>query len=204
MVQLFAGASKPWLHLGAGATTQPVPNSIELETAIFAHTHVVGDVHRLPFADESLGGVMALNVFEHLSHPDKAASELHRCLAPGSRVLVHTAFLQPLHADPYHFYNASETGVRRWFDAFSVDSVSVPGNFSPAFTFSWLSSELLFSTTDPHIANATVADLARFWREPSTRTGPLWDAFMQLPDERQRVLAAGFEIVCTRPPTSPG
>lgn len=194
------GATRPWLHLGAGASAVAIPNSIELETAIFVRTDVVGDVHHLPFADGSLGGVLALNVFEHLANPDLAAAELRRCLAPGAKVVVHTAFLQPLHADPYHFYNATETGIRRWFEQFDIDAVSVPGNFNPGFAFSWMASELLFgSAENPALANATVSQLAGFWRDPSTRTGPMWEAFLQLPDQWQRVLAAGFEIIATRP-----
>ena len=199
------GATKPWLHLGAGASAVAIPNSIELETAIFKRTDVVGDVHHLPFADGSLGGVLALNVFEHLSNPDRAAAELRRCLAPGAKVVIHTAFLQPLHADPYHFYNATETGIRRWFEAFDIDSVSVPGNFNPGYAFSWMSSELLWGASEnPALANATVAQLAGFWRDPSTREGPVWDAFLQLPDQWQRVLAAGFEIIATRPSSAEG
>ncbi len=106
---LFTGAQH-WLHLGVGATGEALPGSIELETAIFVHTHVVADVHHLPFADGVLGGVLALNVFEHLEDPELAARELHRVLSPGSAVLVQTAFLQPLHADPYHYYNTTEVG----------------------------------------------------------------------------------------------
>ena len=49
-----------------------------------------------------------------------------------------------------------------------------------------------------------VAQLAGFWRDPSTREGPVWDAFLQLPDQWQRVLAAGFEIIATRPSSAEG
>jgi len=200
MLDHFRDAPRPWLHLGAGATSVEIPNSIELETAVFKHTHLVGNVHHLPFADASLGGVLALNVFEHLEDPDRAAAELRRCLVPGSTVIVQTAFLQPLHADPYHFYNATETGIRRWFRDFDVRAVTVPPNFNPGFTFSWMSSELLFGSRErPALADATIREIAGFWRDPSTRQGPVWQAFQELPDQWQRVLAAGFEIIATRP-----
>jgi SAM-dependent methyltransferase len=205
LLRHLEGATKPWLHLGAGASAVPIPNSIELETVVFKHTHVVGDVHRLPFADASLGGVLALNVFEHLSDPDRAAAELRRVLAPGAKVVIHTAFLQPLHADPYHFYNTTETGLRRWFQDFDIDAVTVPGNFNPGYAFSWMASDLLFgSAENQSLANATVAQLSGFWRDPSTRVGPVWDAFQQLPDATQRILAAGFQMVATRPDSPQG
>lgn len=201
----FSGAAKPWLHLGAGASNAPAPNSIELETAIFKSTDVVGDVHHLPFADGSLGGVLALNVFEHLSNPDRAAAELHRCLAPGAKVVVQTAFLQPLHADPYHFFNATETGIRRWFEHFDIETVWVPGNFNPVFALSWMTSDLLFGSGEsPALANLTLGQLAAFWRDPSSHQGPAWEAFMSLPDASQRTLAAGFEIIATRPTSAEG
>jgi hypothetical protein len=197
----FAGAA-PWLHLGAGSTGEVLPGSIELETVVFRNTHVVGDVHRLPFADASLGGAMALNVFEHLEDPERAAAELRRVVRPGGLVLVQTAFLQPLHADPYHFYNATETGVRRWFRHFEDVEVGVPGNFNPAFALSWMASDLLHHAPGESrdaLAGLTVADLASWWRDPGARSGPGWDAFMALPDAAQRVLAAGFEIRARRP-----
>jgi SAM-dependent methyltransferase len=166
---------------------------------------VVGDVHHLPFADGSLGGVLALNVFEHLADPARAAAELRRCLAPGSKVVIQTAFLQPLHADPYHFYNSTEVGIRRWFEHFRIDAVTVPANFNPVFAFSWLSSDLLWGSGEPAVlANATLAEVAQFWRSPAARRGPLWDAFQQLPEPTQRVLAAGFEMVATRPTSAEG
>src|SRR5205823_3938013 len=65
----FANAPGPWLHLGAGATTERYAGSVELETAVFRNTDVIGDASRLPFADHTLGGVLALNVFEHLADP---------------------------------------------------------------------------------------------------------------------------------------
>lgn len=190
-----AAGDRPWLHLGAGATADCLPNSIELETAIFRNTHVVGDVHHLPFADNSLGGVLALNVFEHLSDPEQAAAELHRCMHPGSRLFIHTAFLQPTHADPYHFYNATEVGVRRWFSAFDIEAVEVPYNFNPAFAASWFASDLLHHTGEAKaLAKLTLAELAGFWRDPESRKGPAWDAFMNLSDTARRTLAAGFEV----------
>lgn len=196
----FQPMTRPWLHLGAGATAARVPNSIEFETAVFRHTDLVGDVHHLPFKDGQLGGVLALNVFEHLADPERAAAELRRCLAPGARVVVQTAFMQPLHADPYHFYNTTETGLRRWFREFDIQDVTVPRNFNPAYALSWQCSELLLATNgDARVASATVEQLAAFWRNPATQNGRLWDSFMQLPDEWQRVLAAGFEIEATRP-----
>jgi SAM-dependent methyltransferase len=198
----FADSPGPWLHLGAGASTERYANSIELETAIFRNTDVIGDAEHLPFEDRSLGGVLALNVFEHLANPEESARELHRVLMPGSRILIQTAFLQPLHADPYHFYNATEQGVSRWFQDFDVDDISIPHNFHPVYALSWMANELLWGIDEAaakQLGDLTLRDLAVFWQDPQRREGREWDAFLGLPDSRQRVLAAGFQVRATRP-----
>lgn len=51
---------------------------------------LMGDVARLPFADACFDVVSANMVAEHLSDPEAALRELHRVLAPGGRVLIHT------------------------------------------------------------------------------------------------------------------
>jgi SAM-dependent methyltransferase len=51
---------------------------------------VVALADRLPFADASLDGVVALNLLEHLSSPDAFFAEAARALAPGGRVVVVT------------------------------------------------------------------------------------------------------------------
>ena len=48
--------------------------------------HDVGT--RLPFADASLGGVLAILVVQHLAQPAAFVAEVRRCLRPGGHVLV--------------------------------------------------------------------------------------------------------------------
>lgn len=46
------------------------------------------DATRLPFADDSLGLVVAFDVLEHIGDDHRAASEILRCLRPGGRLLA--------------------------------------------------------------------------------------------------------------------
>src|SRR5918992_283585 len=50
------------------------------------------DVHDvsapLPFADASLGGVLAILVLQHLPHPAAFIAEIRRCLQPGGHLLI--------------------------------------------------------------------------------------------------------------------
>lgn len=49
----------------------------------------VGDVGTsLPFADESLGGVLAVLVVQHLPDPAAFVAEIKRCLRPGGHLLL--------------------------------------------------------------------------------------------------------------------
>jgi ubiquinone/menaquinone biosynthesis C-methylase UbiE len=42
----------------------------------------------LPFADASLGGVLAILVLQHLPHPAAFLGEIRRCLRPGGHLLL--------------------------------------------------------------------------------------------------------------------
>jgi uncharacterized protein YbaR (Trm112 family) len=189
------------LHLGAGASARRHPNCIEFEHKIFRHTDVVGDAHHLPFRDNVFDRVFAFNVFEHLREPLRAAREIHRVLKPGGALALHTAFLQPLHEAPHHYYNATEFGVREWFRDFEIEQCEVSGNFAPGFMLGFLSASLLDAlaqsdlptTEQAQIAASSVGQWAEFWRT-KTETPPGFVALLTLPPELQKRVAAGFEL----------
>lgn len=194
------------LNIGAGATRFKLPTCLELEYAVFRNTDVVGDAHRLPFASNAFDAILTLNTFEHLSDPELAASEVRRVLRPGGQVLLQTAFLQPLHEPPYHFYNTTEFGLRRWFRDFDIDRCFVPDNMNPAYPLAWQCSELLRfagddlgTETRELLANTTLEQWRRWWADPSSRRGPAWDAMMALSQDVQRHLSGGFELRAHKP-----
>ncbi len=191
------------LNLSAGATVKRFPNVIELEYTIFKHTDVVADVHTLPFQDEVFETVIALNAFEHYREPEAAMDEIRRVLKPGGRLFLHTAFLQPLHEAPHHYYNCTEFGLRRWMRRFKVESLRVSPNFNPAYALSWLASETEDGFLQGVSAEAArafaalhLADLAGIWRNPeSPKSSELLTLFRQLPPSIQHKLAAGWEAL---------
>ena len=199
------------LHLGAGATARRHPNCIELEHKIFRHTDVVGDAHSLPFRDNVFDRVFAFNVFEHLRQPPLAAREIHRVLKPGGALALHTAFLQPLHEAPRHYYNATEYGVREWFADFEIERCEVSGNFSPGFMLGFLAATLLDALRESEtpeaaqaqIANTRLQDWAHFWHQKS-EPPPGFDALLKLPQKFQRRVAGGFELRARKPGIVPG
>jgi SAM-dependent methyltransferase len=70
------------------------PRMVEVARARAARDGVDAtfDVHDvsapLPFADASLGGVVAILVLQHLAHPAAFVAEVRRCLRPGGHLLI--------------------------------------------------------------------------------------------------------------------
>ena len=203
--ELLARGRGLTLHLGAGATARRLPNCVEFEHKVFRHTDVVGDAHALPFRDEVFDRVFAFNVFEHLRQPSLAAREIHRVLKPGGLLMLHTAFLQPLHEAPHHYFNATEYGVREWFRDFEIEKCEVSGNFSPGFMLGFLSASLLDALQQsglPAAEQAQIADTrlgqwAEFWRR-KTEMPPGFGALLALPQDLQKRVAAGFELLARK------
>jgi SAM-dependent methyltransferase/glycosyltransferase involved in cell wall biosynthesis len=195
------------LHLSAGGTPRQFENVVELEAAVFRHTDIIGDVHRLPFVDGAFSAVISLNAFEHYRDPHQAVREIYRVLQPGGRLLVHTAFLQPLHEAPWHFYNCTRYGLENWFRDFETEVLHVSDNFHVGFSLSWLASECeaaLHGSVSPAAARAFGATpidrLIAMWRDPQQRDGDLmWENLRLIPQEAQEAMAAGFEYLGRRP-----
>lgn len=195
------------LNLGAGGTAKKLDHVVEVEYAVFRHTDVAADAHALPFADAAFDAVVTFNTFEHLYDPPKAAAEVHRVLKPGGKLTLHTAFLQPVHEPPYHFYNTTEYGLRRWFAAFDIDAVTVSDNFHPGYVFAWLASVALHAVgtaqggeAQKAVSDSTLGEWAKRWADPKTRDGdPAWKALRELPQDWQKMFAAGFQLTATKP-----
>ena len=194
------------LHIGAGATSMRYPNCIEFEHKIFRHTDVVGDVHHLPFRNETFDCVFAFNVFEHLRDPKTAAGEIFRVLKPSGSVAIHSAFLQPLHEEPAHFYNASAYGLREWFGQFEIEHCQVSPNFSPAYMLAFLTSTVLETVRNAGVSakeqtllsQSSLGEWAAFWDRKS-EPPPGFPALQNLPQPLQQRIAAGFELVARKP-----
>jgi glycosyltransferase involved in cell wall biosynthesis/SAM-dependent methyltransferase len=194
------------LNLSAGGTQERLPNVVEVEAAIFRHTDVVADSHHLPFTDAMFEGVVSLNAFEHYAEPLRAAAEIRRVLKPGGWLLLHTAFLQPEHEAPWHFYNCTREGLARWFAEFDIELIHVSDNLNPVYALSWLASECesalaedVSEIASEQFQGAAVRDLVKSWREPSARDNDLWKNFKRISQQRQQGIAAGFELIARRP-----
>jgi len=193
------------LNLSGGGAEDWFPNVIEVEVGLFRNTDVIADAHALPFEDRSFDAVISMNAFEHYRKPDRVVSEIERVLKPSGRVLIHTAFLQPLHEAPWHFYNCTKYGLLEWFKNFNTLEIGVSDNFSPAYTMSWLASEierLLRKDVGGSDANeflsAPAGRFVRYWRDMAVREDALWKSFGEISQSGQEQIAAGFELLAEK------
>jgi SAM-dependent methyltransferase len=198
------------LNLSAGGSLQKFDNVVEVEYAIFRHTDIVADAHVLPFDDKAFEAVIVMNAFEHYRNPERVSAEIHRVLKPGGSIYILTAFLQPLHEKPYHFYNCTKYGMAEWFSAFQTERLGVSANFCPNHTVAWILSECesalrsdVSNLAADKFCEASIGSFVAMWRDPSLRSSALWTAFHNISQSKQEATAAGFELVGRRPLTVP-
>ena len=103
------------LEIGGGDRRRGKLNHLNFEYLPFELADVYGDIHSVPFQDDTFDVVHSQAVFEHVANPQSAASELIRITKPGGIIVTEVAFLQPLHAVPFHFFNMTLWGVEELF-----------------------------------------------------------------------------------------
>jgi SAM-dependent methyltransferase len=113
------------LDCGAGDRSFKDSRYIGFEYLPFELPDVFGDGHALPFADEVFDVVFSQAVMEHMRDPYLAAREIVRVLKPGGLVYVESAFMQPLHAVPYHFFNTTPWGIEVIFVEAGLSSEAI-------------------------------------------------------------------------------
>lgn len=124
------------LDLGGGDRCHPDPRVLNFEYMRFDNADFFGDGLHLPVASDSVDLIMSQAVLEHVPDPAAAVAEMRRVLRPGGRVYAEFAFMQPLHAVPYHFFNITPHGSALLFEAWDVVDTGVFGGL--ATTLRWM------------------------------------------------------------------
>ena len=95
---------------------------------------IVGDVHNLPFEDNSVDAVICMNVLEHVEEPQKAVKEIYRVLKPGGYAYFDAPFLfyyHPMSGYYKDFYRFSRDGWEHLCKDFkSIEIQNVRGAIS--------------------------------------------------------------------------
>ncbi|MES2978751.1 MAG: methyltransferase domain-containing protein [Pseudomonadota bacterium] len=111
--ELLASVPANGLLLDLGGGNRQVLDSryLNLDYAAYAEPDIIGDAMCLPFKSGSFDAVYSSGVFEHIQNPLQAAKEVSRVLKAGGRALVCWSFMQPIHSEGQHFFNATPWGV---------------------------------------------------------------------------------------------
>lgn len=118
------------LDVGAGKETThsyeyffPNRHTIDIEPERKPDT--VGDIHDMPFDNESYEMVLCTEVLEHCIEPQKAIDELYRVLKKDGKCILTTRFMFPLHDVPNDYFRYTKYGLRHLFKDWS-DVIIVP------------------------------------------------------------------------------
>lgn len=124
-------AEADWiLEIGGGDRRRADPRHVNFEYLKFELADVYGDIQSLPFPDDSFGLVFSQAVFEHVANPFEAAQELIRVTRPGGLIVTEAAFMQPLHAVPYHYFNMTPWGAEELFKTCDIVTTGWFGGLS--------------------------------------------------------------------------
>jgi len=86
---------------------------------------ILGDLRSLPFADESIGTLIATETLEHIPQFFKAVAEIRRVLRPGGTAYMSSPFIWPTHDTQNYgdFWRITEQGWRYLFAPFEAVNV---------------------------------------------------------------------------------
>jgi SAM-dependent methyltransferase len=147
------------LDVGSGGRVLS-PTVITVDKFITENTRVIGDIHNLPFLDESVDCIISTGTFEHIEDPWLAAKEFYRLLKKGGRVYIGTPFMQGYHPDPKDYWRFTEDGLIKIFGAFvRIDSGTLMGSGSG---LSWAINDFFRALSDNHIISELLGVAARF------------------------------------------
>ena len=95
-------------------------NSAYLSDVDIFHSGIDGviDAHSIDFPDSHFNSVVAVEVFEHLKDPIKAASEVYRVLKVNGDAVISVPFMFRIHGDPYDFHRFTQQGLEVLFSRF--------------------------------------------------------------------------------------
>lgn len=64
---------------------------------------IIGDIHHMPFADNSQEAVLCFAILEHVEDPFLACREIYRVLKTGGQCLIYVPFLYYFHAEKGYY-----------------------------------------------------------------------------------------------------
>jgi len=83
---------------------------------------IVGDIHDLPFDDNSIESIVCIAILEHVERPWQAIDEMYRVLKPGGYLYIYVPFLyyyHPMKGYYKDYYRFTKDGLKYLLKDFS-------------------------------------------------------------------------------------
>jgi SAM-dependent methyltransferase len=191
--QIISNCDGLVLVFGAGiqAPDRLRENVLNLDGVQFPYVDVVNRFRTLPFRSNVFDAVISQAVFEHLADPFEAAREIYRVLRPGGQVLIDTAFMQPYHGDPNHYFNMTQAGLREVMAGFRIEDIGVRPYQNPSYGLRMQIEAVL-----PFLRSGKWSSLLQGFLEELQRDGEGLDE--ALGEVGREVLAAGVYVLARK------
>jgi SAM-dependent methyltransferase len=124
------------LDCGCGDRVLADPRYVNIDFTRYQLPKVLGDAMKLPFKSGTFDLVFSQALLEHVPDPFAAVREMSRVAKPGGKLWSGMAFMQPVHAVPSHYFNATAWGIQELFKDLEILDVNWFGELS--FTMDWL------------------------------------------------------------------
>jgi SAM-dependent methyltransferase len=109
--------SREWIHSYLDKVDYKI-----LDVVDDYHPDIVGDIHNLPFDDNSQDAFICIAVLQHVKNPTQATLELYRTLKPGGYCFVYVPFLYYYHAQKGYYsdyWRFTTDAINNLFESFS-------------------------------------------------------------------------------------
>lgn len=107
------------LNLGSGPRDLG-KEVINVDIHAYPCVSVIADITALPFEDGSVSRIVCDTVFEHISNPIQAVSEMRRVLSTGGLAYISIPFLYPFHSSPSDYQRWTYRGLLHLVRDFEV------------------------------------------------------------------------------------
>lgn len=185
------------LDCGSGSKSIPHENVVQFEIAPFPEVDVVGHAEKLPFKSDSFDLVISLSVLEHTKDPRLAMTEMQRVLKPGGLLWIDTAFMQPYHGFPSHYFNMTQEGLTSLLDpTMEIIRDTVPEYGTPIHSLAWIITNYTLSLPEAIKEQMLDLPLRYFLKDIEMLKREAFNT--HLPEKKRKDLAATVSVLAKK------
>jgi SAM-dependent methyltransferase len=134
---------------------------VETDISFGPRTQVICDAHCLPFASQTVDGVIVQAVLEHVINPQRCVEEIYRVLKLDGLVYSETPFMQQVHMGKYDFTRFTDLGHRLLFRGFEEIERGIAEG--PATSLAWSIQYFLMSFVNSCIFRKIIRSISCFF-----------------------------------------